>query len=150
MEYHATFPPIPATIPEARTAIDRALGPALPALVANDLRLIVSELVTNVVRHAALDPEQEMELRVDLAQGRVRVEVSDPGTGFQPQLTPAPDRGSGWGLYILDRLAHRWGVIRNEPNVVWFELDFDHATETVTPGDQRTARSLGGLIRSPG
>ena len=150
MEYHATFPPIPATVAEARTAIDRALGPALPAPVANDLRLIVSELVTNVVRHAALDPEQEMELRVDLAHGRVRVEVSDPGTGFQPQLTPAPDRGSGWGLYILDRLAQRWGAVGGKPNVVWFELDLDGATETVTAGDRRTARSLAEATRSPG
>ena len=60
MEYHATFPPVPATVAQARTAIDRALGPALPAPVANDLRLIVSELITNVVRHAALDPGQEI------------------------------------------------------------------------------------------
>ncbi len=150
MEFHATFPPVPATVAQARTAIDRALGPALPAPVANDLRLIVSELVTNVVRHAALDPGQEMELRGELAKGRVRVEVSDPGTGFEPEVTPSPDRGSGWGLYILDRLAHRWGVVRDEPNVVWFELDLDRATETVTPGDRRTARSLAEAIRSPG
>ena len=150
MEFHATFPPIPATVAKARTAIDRALGPALPASVASDLRLIVSELVTNVVRHAALDPGEEMELRGQLAEGRVRVEVSDPGTGFDPAITPSPDRGSGWGLYILDRLAQRWGAVRNEPNVVWFELDLDHATETVRPRDRRTARSLADAIRSRG
>jgi anti-sigma regulatory factor (Ser/Thr protein kinase) len=137
MEYHATFPAVPATVANARTAIGRALGPALPAPVANDLRLIVSELVTNVVRHAALDPGQEMELRGDLRQGRVRVEVSDPGEGFDPAIAPAPDRGSGWGLYILDRLAHRWGVVRNEPNVVWFELEIDGVT-----GDRYSRRSV--------
>jgi anti-sigma regulatory factor (Ser/Thr protein kinase) len=136
MEYHATFPPVPETVAHARTAIDRALGPALPAPVANDLRLIVSELVTNVVRHAALDQDQELELRGELADGCVRVEVSDPGKGFEPAVTPAPDRASGWGLFLLDQLAHRWGAVRNEPNVVWFEIDFDRERSTVTLGDR--------------
>lgn len=136
MRFHATFPPVPATVAQARSAIDRALGPALPAPVANDLRLIVSELVTNVVRHAALDPGQEMELRGELTKDRVRVEVSDPGTGFEPEVTPSPDRGSGWGLYILDRLAQRWGAVGDEANVVWFELDLDGTAETVTAGDR--------------
>jgi anti-sigma regulatory factor (Ser/Thr protein kinase) len=149
MEYTATFPSVPATVGQARTAIDRALGPALPAPVANDLRLIVSELVTNVVRHAALDPGQEMEVRGELAGGRVRVEVSDPGKGFEPAVTPSPDRGSGWGLFILDRLAQRWGTVGDEPNVVWFELDLDREGETVRPGDRRTARSLAEATHSP-
>jgi anti-sigma regulatory factor (Ser/Thr protein kinase) len=150
MEFHATFPPIPATVARARTAIDRTFGPALPAQVASDLRLIVSELVTNVVRHAALDTDQEMEVHGRLAEGRVRVEVSDPGKGFEPQITPASDRGSGWGLYILDRVAQRWGAVRNEPNVVWFELDLDRAGTTATAGDRRTAHSPAEATRSPG
>jgi anti-sigma regulatory factor (Ser/Thr protein kinase) len=136
MKFHATFPPVPATVAQARSAIDRALGPALPAPVADDLRLIVSELVTNVVRHAALDPGQEMELRGELTKDHVRVEVSDPGTGFKAEITPAADRGSGWGLYILDRLAQRWGAVGDEANVVWFELDLDGPAETVTAGDR--------------
>jgi anti-sigma regulatory factor (Ser/Thr protein kinase) len=136
MDFHATFPPVPATIAQARTAIDQALGPALPAPVATDLRLIVSELVTNVVRHAGLDPDEEMELRGELADGCVRVEVSDPGKGFEPAVIPASDRASRWGLYILDQLAHRWGAVQNEPNVVWFEIDLDHARMPVTAGDR--------------
>lgn len=136
MDFHATFPPVPATVAQARRAIDEALGPALPPSAANDLRLIVSELVTNVVRHAGLDPDQEMEIRGELGEGCVRVEVSDPGMGFEPAIVPAPDRGAGWGLYLLDRLAHRWGTVRNEPNVVWFELDLDQERERVTAGDR--------------
>lgn len=136
MKFHATFSPVPAAIHQARRAIDQALGPALPASTANDLRLIVSELVTNVVRHAGLDPREEMELRGELGEGCLRVEVSDPGRGFDPEVVPAPDRGSGWGLYILDRLAQRWGTVRNEPNIVWFELDLDHDRARVTAGDR--------------
>jgi anti-sigma regulatory factor (Ser/Thr protein kinase) len=150
MDFYATFPPVPAAVAQARTAIDQALGHALPARVATDLRLIVSELVTNVVRHAALGPEEEMELRGELADGCVRVEVSDFGKGFEPAVIPASDRASGWGLYILDQLAHRWGAVQNEPNVVWFELDLDRAGTTVTAGDQRTAHSPAEATRSPG
>jgi anti-sigma regulatory factor (Ser/Thr protein kinase) len=123
MDFQARFPPAPAAIADARRVIDEALGPALPASAANDVRLIVSELVTNVVRHAGLAPDEELQLRGVVGDGCVRVEVSDPGRGFEPDVDPSPDRGSGWGLYILDQLAHRWGTVRNEPNVVWFELD---------------------------
>jgi anti-sigma regulatory factor (Ser/Thr protein kinase) len=136
MEFQARFPPVPAAIASARRAIDQTLGPALPASAANDLRLIVSELVTNVVRHARLDPGQELELRAALGDGCVRVEVSDPGAGFEPEVAPAPDRGSGWGLYILDQLAHRWGTVRNEPNIVWFELDLVDDEKAVKAGDR--------------
>lgn len=137
MEFKARFPPAPATIADARRAIEQALGPSLPASAANDLRLLVSELVTNVVRHAGLDPGQELELRAALGEGCVRVEVSDPGVGFKPEVAPAPDRGSGWGLYILDQVAHRWGIVRNEPNVVWFELDLvGGGRAAVTAGDR--------------
>ena len=136
MDFHATFPPVPATVAEARRAIDQTLGAALPASTANDLRLIVSELVTNVVRHAGLAPDQKMELRGELGEGYVRVEISDPGNGFEPEVVPAADRGSGWGLYILDRLAQRWGTVGNEPNVVWFELDLDHDRARATAGDR--------------
>jgi anti-sigma regulatory factor (Ser/Thr protein kinase) len=136
MEFKARFPPVPAAIAHARRAIDQTLAPALPASAANDLRLMVSELVTNVVRHARLDPGQELELRVALGDGCVRVEVSDPGADFEPEVVPAPDRGSGWGLYILDQLAHRWGTVRNEPNMVWFELDLVDDEKAVTAGDR--------------
>lgn len=137
MEFKARFPPVPAAVTNARRTIDEALGSALPASASNDLRLIVSELVTNVVRHAGLDPDQELELRGAIADGRVRVEVADPGKGFEPEVIPAHDRGSGWGLYILDQLAHRWGTVTNDPNIVWFELDLpadEHAA--VTAGDR--------------
>ena len=149
MKYELELPRGIDSAAVARHALD-GLDGRLPTDQLGDVRLLVSELVTNAVRHAALDPGQEIELRGELAKGRVRVEVSDPGTGFEPEVTPSPDRGSGWGLYILDRLAHRWGVVKNEPNVVWFELDLDRTTETVTPGDRRTARSLAEATRSPG
>jgi anti-sigma regulatory factor (Ser/Thr protein kinase) len=57
----------------------------------------------------------------------VRIEVSDGGAGFVPPKRPAPrldaEEPGGWGLVLVDRLADRWGVARDEGTSVWFELD---------------------------
>jgi anti-sigma regulatory factor (Ser/Thr protein kinase) len=92
--------------------------------VLDDIRLLVSELVTNAVRHADARSAGEVGLDVTIDRGRVRVEVADPGAGFEPQ--PRDDemnRPGGWGLYLVDRIADRWGVVRNHLNRVWFEID---------------------------
>jgi anti-sigma regulatory factor (Ser/Thr protein kinase) len=89
-----------------------------------DVRLLVSELVTNAVRHANLDAGDVIVLVVELGDEALRVEVHDPGGGFVPRA-PAPDpaRPSGWGLYLVAELADRWGVDSDERTLVWFELD---------------------------
>ena len=90
-----------------------------------DLQLLVSELVTNSVRHASLDPEQRIELRVRVGPGTVRVEVEDPGPGFTPTpRRPSDRRNEGWGLYLVERIADRWGVASGSPSIVWFEIDW--------------------------
>jgi anti-sigma regulatory factor (Ser/Thr protein kinase) len=92
--------------------------------VLDNLRLMVSELVTNSIRHAGLARGTRIELAVQVGSGRVRVEVSDPGPGFEPQpVTPSLYQTSGWGLYLVDQLSDRWGVIRGVSTKVWFELD---------------------------
>lgn len=107
----------------ARNAL-LALEERLDGQVLDDIRLLVSELVTNAIRHAEGPNGGEVELDVTIDDGRVRVEVADPGAGFEPQ--PRDDemtRPGGWGLYLVDRISDRWGVIRNRLNRVWFELD---------------------------
>jgi len=50
---------------------------------------------------------------------------------------PHPSRQSGWGLFLVDRMADRWGVDRSEGTRVWFELeregamDLAHSAEAV-------------------
>lgn len=88
-------------------------------------RLLVSELVTNSLRHAGLCDETDgIEVEVTLAEECLRVEVRDPGPGFttphRPQ--PHPDRPGGLGLLFVDELADRWGVHTNDETIVWFEL----------------------------
>jgi anti-sigma regulatory factor (Ser/Thr protein kinase) len=92
-----------------------------------DVRLLVSELVTNSLRHAQLAPDESITLNVSLDDQVVRVEVADPGRGFELDGHPGdPDTVEGWGLYLVETLADRWGVDRSPEgaaNVVWFELD---------------------------
>lgn len=112
----------PASIPEARHAVDRFLG-VLDEDLLQDLRLMVSEVVTNSVRHAGLAPSDPIELHIAVDKERVRVEVHDPGPGFEPPGEPATMlRDSGWGLYLVDRLADRWGVSTGRRTTVWFEV----------------------------
>jgi anti-sigma regulatory factor (Ser/Thr protein kinase) len=110
----------PAAAPGARGALS-ALEGKLDPHVLEDLRLLVTELVTNSIRHAET---AAIRLRVAIAQGVVHVEVTDTGRGFVPApQAPIEDRTGGWGLYLVDRLADRWGVARDGLTRVWFEID---------------------------
>jgi serine phosphatase RsbU (regulator of sigma subunit)/anti-sigma regulatory factor (Ser/Thr protein kinase) len=88
------------------------------------VRLLVNELVTNSLRHAGLEPEDTVELHVDATSGAVRAEVVNPGPPFEPgHPAPHPQTTTGWGLYLVDRLADRWGVDGDGSTRVWFEID---------------------------
>ena len=116
-----TLEPVPDSDPQARQTLDR-LADAVEEPLLENLRLLVSEVVTNSIRHGeGFDP---IELRVSVRPLVVRVEVEDRGPGFEPRLTDDDgERNSGWGLLLVDRLAARWGVVANSTNTVWFELE---------------------------
>ena len=113
--------PGPEAIPAARKALDGLSG-LLDRTVWEDLRLLVTELVTNGVRHAS--DRGPVELAVEVADERVRVEVTDSGRGFSPPQAPMPreDGSGGWGLQLVDRVASSWGVKVGSSTCVWFEL----------------------------
>jgi anti-sigma regulatory factor (Ser/Thr protein kinase) len=108
---------------EARRSVVRSLDRLDPRILSR-VRLLVSELVANSVRHARLTPTDRIRVKVRQDPGHVRVVVTDPGGGFEPPR-PRPDPGStsGWGLYLVDRLADRWGVQAGDDTRVWFELN---------------------------
>jgi len=112
-----------ARAPEAARRSLEALRPSLDGAVVDEAMLLVSELVTNSVRHAELGPEDTIAVRVLTTPSALRVEVADPGPGFDPADVPAPNGHGGWGLSLLDRIAARWGVSREDGAQVWFELD---------------------------
>jgi DNA-binding transcriptional MerR regulator len=109
----AATPHAPA---EARRAIDD-LAADLDEDVRFNLRLLVSELVANSIRHAG---PGEIHVGATLAPGFARVEVLDGGPGFDPDDRP----GEGFGLRLVDKLASRWGVEQSPRSCrVWFEVD---------------------------
>jgi anti-sigma regulatory factor (Ser/Thr protein kinase) len=117
------FPVTAEAAAAARRALD-AVPTGLPVGRVRDVRLLVSELVTNAVRHANLGAGDRIRLVVDLADQALRVEVHDPGDGFVPRIPePDPERPYGWGLYLVAELADRWGVDSDVSTLVWFELD---------------------------
>jgi anti-sigma regulatory factor (Ser/Thr protein kinase) len=93
-----------------------------------DARLLVSELVTNALRHAGLDDTDVITLVFAADERALRIEVRDPGSGFElTEPSPDPSRSSGWGLYLVRELADRWGVERGMATCVWFEFDRETA-----------------------
>jgi anti-sigma regulatory factor (Ser/Thr protein kinase) len=107
---------------EARGAVGR-LAYRLRFQECEALQLLVSELVTNSVRHARLDRREWIDVQIELRPEAVRVTVSDPGGGFVPPAgSPRPHDPSGWGLYLVERVADQWGVSSDGRTEVWFEL----------------------------
>jgi anti-sigma regulatory factor (Ser/Thr protein kinase) len=119
------LPSAESAIGQARAAVDR-----LEVLDAHPearfaVRLLVSELFTNAVKHGRHSDNARVRFAVDVGGSRVRVEVGDRGRGFVADgaSMPGHESDSGRGLAFLDALASRWGVIRNGESCVWFELD---------------------------
>jgi anti-sigma regulatory factor (Ser/Thr protein kinase) len=114
------IPRDPTAPSEARRAIER-LNDRIAPDVAPDVKLLVSELITNSVKYGG---NGEVTLRVDTASPRrLRVEVIDQGAGFVPVARdrPATEVG-GWGLHLVQTLSDRWGVYEGSTHV-WFEID---------------------------
>ena len=107
----------------ARRVLAERLSADLPADVLGDLQLLVTEIVANSVRHGGVGEDGEIDLRVDVRDERVRVELRDTGIQADPRLrTPDLGGGGGFGMLLVSRMSERWGV-DHEPNVVmWFEL----------------------------
>ncbi|TXS36217.1 ATP-binding protein [Streptomyces sp. OR43] len=89
---------------------------------AEDVLLVVSELVTNACLHA----EGPDEIRIARTPKALRVEVADGGAGQPAPRTPRrAGRPGGHGMFIVQRLCLDWGVVRvpGEPGkTVWAEL----------------------------
>ena len=110
------LPPEPIAPTLARAAV-AAVGSDLPEAVASDIKLLATEIVSNAVRHANLDPSEEIILRI-VADGYVRVEVTDPGPPFEPELGRLEPGPSGWGLLLVDTIAAAWGVEHRQEGLV--------------------------------
>ena len=120
------------------------LMPFLDRAVAENAELLVSELVTNAVRHAGLPEEASIEFCVRASPDALMVEVADGGRGFdqssppRPRALPGSFEASGWGLFLVDQIANRWGAVQMDGETrVWFELN-PGAMSPVPQGDGAT------------
>jgi anti-sigma regulatory factor (Ser/Thr protein kinase) len=123
-EIDLRFAPEPRVVSTARHALDR-LESLLPSEKLEEVRMVVSELMSNSILHAGLSPNDRISLSVSVSAGSVRGRVCDPGPGFEvpSELRPRPDLSGGWGLPIVEKISDRWGVERNSQVCVWFEID---------------------------
>ena len=123
-EINLCLKPEPEAASAARRALDE-LRDGIPEEQIMNLQLLVSELVTNAIRHGDLAGEDRISLRVTVSAATVGVEVTDTGAGFDPGILqhPGPGSASGWGLPIVEKLSDRWGV-RHDSHAtrVWFEI----------------------------
>jgi anti-sigma regulatory factor (Ser/Thr protein kinase) len=105
----------------ARTLVSQWFDGRGTARLQYDVRLLVSELVTNSVRHAGQPAGAPVRISAASVDGVVRIEVHDQGQGRVRRR--APDRrAGGLGLHLVERLAARWGVNHENGTCVWFEL----------------------------
>ena len=94
----------------ARTLVDRHLRPHLSDNASGNVKMVVSELVTNAIAHG----DGDIVLRTELREDAVRIEVVDQGSGrFRAD--------GGWGLRIVDALAARWGAHEGSTHV-WADV----------------------------
>jgi anti-sigma regulatory factor (Ser/Thr protein kinase) len=124
-------------VPESRFGVTRSIraglgapGEARRAVVAlplgeqarDRLALVVSELVTNAVRHGRLAAGDPIDLEMTSEKGRVWISVHDSGPGFSP--APHANGEGGFGLAIVAQVATEWGVDRAPDGcTVWCTVD---------------------------
>jgi anti-sigma regulatory factor (Ser/Thr protein kinase) len=119
------LPYAPASVPAARwrLAADlKAAGVAGPVVA--DAALVVSELVTNAIRHARPLAGRAVGVAWSLRDGQVEVSVSDGGAITRPQPTrPGMSAPGGRGLAIVEHVAKTWGVYSSDQGTtVWAVL----------------------------
>lgn len=123
-EWHldVRFPATPKDVGRVRRALSE-LG--LPTDVLEDAQLLATELVTNSVKYAGLRPDELVRITARWSGTSLRVDVFDrehgpSGDAVAGGIRPSPGAESGWGLYLIDRVASRWG---NSPGHYWFEIE---------------------------
>ncbi len=117
-----SFPAYPVSVPDARRYVADALAD-LSERLRETAELLVSELVTNAVRHSS---GPRVAVSVDVLPGeRICIGVTDDGNGYPVQRSPRVTDEQGRGLHLVGLLADRWGVRRTaggHAKTVWFEL----------------------------
>ena len=118
----AQWPAAPETVLLARRRAATLLDADrhVPSVTRADVLLVVSELVSNAVRHGV----GPVEFGLDVGKAQVHIEVGDQGPSRPPPARrPAATSQNGRGLLIVDALASAWGVTAGDPGkTVWADI----------------------------
>jgi anti-sigma regulatory factor (Ser/Thr protein kinase) len=108
----------------ARRALLAGNG-TLPGSIRDDVLLLVTELVTNAVRHSSAGPDGVVRVEILRGTDTLRVAVSDEGTGFTAEAPLEANEAGGWGLALVDRIADRWAITpTGSGTCAWFEIAY--------------------------
>jgi anti-anti-sigma factor len=122
------FPRDAGSPARARAEVRETLGDTLDDAQLANVVLLTSELITNAVVHPESPEEEPIVMRVTSYEDGVRVEVEDPGQGFDPAAPVVRAADGGRGLFLVDACAASWGARHEQTERgprfrVWFELD---------------------------
>ena len=114
----------PEAVSEARRWVVGVADGLLTPAAASDLRLVISEIVTNSLRHGT--DSEFIDLAVTPKDAFLCVQVTDDGPGLaSTPRSMVPDEHGGYGLFLVEQLTRRWGITREGRRTrVWFELDY--------------------------
>jgi len=111
----------PECVREARAFVRERLGPGHPAL--EDVELLVSELVTNSVRHSNSRDGGPITVVLAGIPDGILAMVIDDGADTTPRIRTDLDGEGGRGMFLVDQLAQRWGTKDDAAGrAVWFEV----------------------------
>jgi anti-sigma regulatory factor (Ser/Thr protein kinase) len=117
----------PRSVGEARAWLTSTASDLIGVSRLSTLQLVISEIVTNAIRHGGAGGE--ILLAATPKEDYLCVQVTDEGQGFAPRPGAlSSEEHGGFGLFIVEQLTRRWGVTReNRRTRVWFEFDYDTA-----------------------
>jgi anti-sigma regulatory factor (Ser/Thr protein kinase) len=107
-----------------RELLRRHLAGRLDERELADAELVVTELLSNSMRHAGIPRNAPLAVRVSTGRGVLHLEVEDSGHAGAVRIRDADPITGGIGLKLVDALALAWGVHRDERTTVWVDLPF--------------------------
>jgi serine/threonine-protein kinase RsbW len=136
-----TLPPVIDSVPLARELAFELGGRLMEPGQLDNLTLVVTELVSNAVRHAA--SEEPVKLAMTPKDGYLCVQVTDSGRGLVPEPGAiGTDGGPGYGLFLVEQLTRRWGMTREGGRTrVWVEIDFAEGPADDDPCERDAERT---------
>jgi len=105
-----SLPAVPASVRKARASVAETVAEfGASERVVDDVRLCVSEAVSNVVRHAYGSGRGDVDVVVEREDGEFNVVVRDSGKGIGPK-SARPKTSGGYGLQIIEKIAERLDI----------------------------------------